>query len=199
MSLTPREYLSWSSMSLLEASEDRWKDRYLYGKDFGTNRGQAFGKIMAEALEHDEMTGDPLLDLVIAQIPKFEIMDKEFRAELKDGKETIIILCKPDTMKVDMSALKEYKTSQKRWTRRQVDDNGQITFYVTGMYLITGKIPQDIELVEIPTKALLDASITATGDVICHPTSRSMADILKMMARMQKAWHKIKLLTEELL
>lgn len=207
----PRDYLSWSSLNMLgnfsPKAIERWKDYYIYGNKFGTNKGMAFGKQMATGLEDEEATGDDVLDSVMTIIPKFDIMDKEFFVELKTGKrftsgelETIKILCRPDTMKANMTAFKEYKTSQKRWTKKQVDDFGQITFYAMGMYLRTGKIPSDIELVEIETKSALDGKIECTGEVIRHPTVRTMGQILNMMVRCRRAWSMIsKIMEEELL
>lgn len=206
--MTPREYLSWSSLNTLGDFSpkciERWKEIYIYDNKFGTNRGMAFGKMMATGLEDDESTGDDVLDAVMTKIPKFEIMDKVFYANLKTGKrftngeyEVIKILCKPDTMKADMTGFKEDKTAQKKWTKKQVDEFGQITFYAMGMYLVTGKIPYDIELVEVPTKMSLDGKMECTGDIIRHPTVRTMSQILNMMVRCRRAWSIIKTITEE--
>jgi CheY-like chemotaxis protein len=197
--MTPQGYLSWSQLSLWESSPERYKEHYFYGKKTPINRGMAFGKKMADGLERDELTGDVVLDLMMERIPKFEVMDKEFRTELKNGKDTIIILAKPDTMKADMTAFKEYKTGVTRWTRKKVDECGQITFYATAMWLKTGKIPKDIELVDVATKAALDGKIEATGDITRHPTVRTMTDILKMVVRMKKCWAGISKAMEEII
>ncbi len=198
--ITPREYLSWSSMDLLERSEQKWIEQYIYGQKNRINRGMAFGKTMADALEKDESSGDVLLDLTIEQIPKFEIMDQPFTSHIKTGKKTIQIHCRPDTMKKDMSAFKEYKTGQGEWTQKKVDENGQITFYATGMYLKTGKIPNDIELVHVMTEkedeGALDARIRATGDIKRYKTVRTTAQVLNMMVRMKKAWERIEQISE---
>lgn len=206
--MTPRAYLSWNSVNMLgnfsEKDIEKWKNYYLYDEKFGMNRGMAFGKKMADGLENDEDTGDVILDMVMTKIPKFEIMDKEFTVEMKTGRrlssgelETIKILCKPDTMKADMSAFKEYKTAQKRWTKKQVDENGQVTWYAMGMFIKTGKIPGDIELVEVPTKSGIDGKIEATGEIYRHHTVRSMGQILQMMVRAKKAWSIINKICEE--
>ena len=63
--LTPRKYLSWSSMDLLERDEEKWKQVYLFGEQKRINRGMAFGTQMAEGLENGEATGDPVLDLIM--------------------------------------------------------------------------------------------------------------------------------------
>ena len=194
--LTPRPYLSWTALNMVETSPAQWVKTYLYGERIPINRGMAFGKKMADGLESGELTGDIFLDVAMAQLPKFEIMDKEFRVEMKSGKEKIELLCKPDTMRADMSAFKEYKTGKTPWTQKKVDGFGQLTFYATGMYLKTGHIPKDIELVHVPTESQLDEKIAVTGVLLRYPTTRNMADILKMMARISKAWAKIKILTE---
>lgn len=188
-------------MDLLEKNPEKWKQVYLYNEKMRVNRGMAFGRTMAEGLEHGEATGDIVLDLLMERLPKFEIMDKPIEAVLKDGKRPIPLLAKPDTMKADMTAFKEYKTGQTKWTRRQVDESGQVTFYATVMFLIKGKIPHDIELVHVETakedNGPLDAKIGATGAIHRHPTKRTMSQVLNMMVRMKKAWREIERLTAE--
>lgn len=188
-------------MDLLERSEEKWIEQYIYDQKYRSNNGQEFGKSMAEALENDEASGDILLDLVIERIPRFEIRDKPFTADLKIGKKTIIIYCKPDTMKEDMSAFKEDKSGpEKTWTQKKVDENGQITFYATGMFLKTGKIPQDIELVHVFTEkedeGSLDSKSRATGKFRRYKTVRTMSQVLNMLVRMKRAWARIEEITE---
>ena len=114
--LTPRPYISFSQMVLFEHDPEKYADQYIYGNKQRISRNIAYGSQMATALESGEASGDPLLDLMAAQLPKFELMDVPFEAELKNGKETITLLAKPDTMKADCSAFKEYKTSTRKWT-----------------------------------------------------------------------------------
>lgn len=186
--MRPRKWLSWSALSLWESSVEAWKEKYLYGKEMPVSRAMAFGKTMAEGLEHGEMTGDAGLDLMMEKLPKFEVMDKEFMTELPGKKVYVPILCKPDSMKKDMSAFIEYKTGVARWSKRRVDDAGQLTFYATGMYLETGKIPQSIELVHVETETDVAGRVSATGQIFRHPTKRDMRNVLAMMVRMKKAW-----------
>lgn len=220
--MNPRQYLSWSSMDLFERSPKKWAEVYLYNVPKFSNKGQAFGKKMADGLESGEMTGDPVLDMVMESLPKFKIMDKIFEYkngleveyfDLKEGKPVkvklpvvkrkagdIPILIRPDTFKPDGSAFKEYKTGQAPWSKKDVDELGQITFYATGFWLATRKIPKDIELVHVWTEAGVDGKIRATGEIKSHPTERTMVDILNMMVRMSRAWTgQIKLTEDELL
>lgn len=199
--ITPRPYLSWSSMSLFENNIEAWKKVYIHGEKTWDNNGMKFGRQMAEGLEDDKFTGDAVLDLVIEQIPKFEIMDKAVEAVLKNGKNPVPLLAKPDTMKADFTAFKEYKTGQEPWSRKKVDTWGQIDFYAVVLFIKSGKIPSDIELVHIPTRKIDKgdprSKLEATGEIIRHKTIRNMSQILNMMVRMKRAWEGIQKVTAE--
>lgn len=197
---TPRPYISFSQMTLFEMNPQKYVEQYIYGKKQRTTRNMAYGSLMADGLENDESTGDPVLDMMMAKIPKFEIRDKAFEVDLKDGKKKITLLCKPDTMKEDMTAFKEYKTSVRAWSQKMADESGQITFYATGMWLKIGKIPQDIELVDVVVQYNEDGSLTPTGEMLRFKTKRTMVDIIKMTGRIKRAWAGInKLCDSELL
>lgn len=197
--LAPRNYISWSQLDLFERSPEAYKEKYLYNAPGFVNRGMAFGKIMADSLETGEASGNEVLDMVIAMLPKFEIMDKEFRVELKTGRgeEPIIMLAKPDTMTADMTAFKEYKTGQAKWTQGKVDKNGQIDFYTTAIWAKTGKIPQDIELVHAQTGKDEEGRIHATGEIFRYKTKRNMMQVLSMIMRIKKANAGIKKMFED--
>lgn len=194
--MTPRPYLSFSQMTLFEMNPRKYVDQYIYKNKQRISRNMAYGTVMADALENDELSGDPALDLMMMKIPKFELRDKAFEVDLPEGKKTIRILCKPDTMKADMTAFKEYKSSTRAWTQKMADDSGQITFYATGMWLKTYKIPQDIELVCVVVKYNEDGSLTPTGELVRYRTHRTLVDIIKMTSRMKRAWSGINKLCE---
>lgn len=178
-------------MTTFEMSPEKYADQYLRDLKQHTNRNMAYGSLMADGLEFDESTGDPLLDAMIAQIPKFELRDQPLEADLPFKKGHIRLLAKPDTSKADYSAFKEYKTSVRKWTQKMVDNSGQISFYATTMWLKTGKIPQDIELVNVQVMYTEDGKLTPTGAILRFPTKRTMVDIIKMTGRMKKAWQGI--------
>lgn len=213
--MTPRSYLSFSQLTLWEMSPERYADQYLRGKAAPTSASMSYGSLLADGLESGDATGDPLLDLMAARIPKLERMDlpvedqkgteivdphsgKAWRVPvLKDGKTKIPLLAKPDTAAADYSAFKEYKTSVRPWTQRRADESGQLTFYAAAMWLVTGKVPADIELVCIVTEKEADWKVRPTGRMIRLPTRRTMVDVLKMTRRIKCAWAGIKKLCEE--
>lgn len=183
-------------MTMFEMSPTKYADRYIHDRQQYTTKNMAYGSLMAEGLENEEATGDPLLDAMMAQIPKFELMDKPIEADLPNGRTKIRLLAKPDTCKADYSAFKEYKTSVRDWTQKMANQSGQITFYATTLYLLTGKIPQDIELVYVQVTYTEDGKMTPTGRILRFPTTRNMIDIIKMTDRMRKAWFGISELCE---
>src|SRR3990167_7176213 len=182
-----RPYLSHSAMTLWNKNTELFKAKYLEGKDFGMNRGQHLGREVAEALENDTETGDIVKDLVLAQIPSYEIRDKEIRMTLT-GKEEVPLLIKPDSVKADHSAFLEIKTGlQGTWNQEKVNKDDQLTFYATGLYILTGKIPT-MELIHAPTNQDEIGRPSLTGEIKRYPTTRTLLDIMKMKVRMRATW-----------
>ncbi len=197
-------------MVCFEMNPQKFLDLYVYENEQYTTKNMAYGSALAHGLEHGESTGDVLLDLSMARLPKFELMDEVVEDEngievydphtqrthkvpyITDGKEKIPLLAKPDTATSDYSAYKEYKTSTVKWTQKKVDDSGQLTFYSLAIWLKTGKLPQDIELVNISTEYTSDGKMTVTGDIWRFKTHRTMVDVIRMQSRAKKAWSGIK-------
>ena len=205
MIILPREHFSWGQLSLWETDKEKYKKLYfLDGERFRPNQGMIKGKEMADSLINGDLTGDILLDSVMEMLPKYEIKDVPFLVDYKIGKEIIKLWIQPDTYKKDLSETIEYKTAQigenalgeKKtfWTQKMVDENGQITFYSTGIYLKTKKIPGS-KLIEVETEKLnpgeKKSKLVATGEYNCFDTKRSLAQILRMLARINKATKEI--------
>lgn len=189
--ITPRPYISYSQMALFEMSPEKYANQYIYGLKQRVSRNMAYGSALAQGLEDEEANGDPLLDLMAARLPKFELMDKPLEAELPDGSHTIRLLAKMDTSKSDYTAFKEYKTSTRKWTQKMADKSDQITFYATTIWLATGRIPKDIELINIQVAYTPDGQLSPTGDMWRFKTTRSMVDLIKMCQRIRRVWHLI--------
>jgi len=207
----PKPYISYSQMTMFEMSPEGYIEKYIHNKKQRISRNMSYGSKMATGLEKEEASGDPLLDVMMAIIPKFEIMDKPIQKPggkkvvferdgnlvevpvLMDGDEEIPLLAIPDSMKKDLTGFKEYKTSVKPWTQKMADESGQITFYATAIWLTKGRslIPEDIELVNVPVKYLAGGELTPTGDILRFKTKRTLTDILKMTKRIKKVWRDI--------
>jgi len=215
MIILPRDHFSWNQLQTWEKDKELYKAIYFNedeSKKFKPNRGMKKGKQMADSLESGEASGDILLDAVIQNLPKFEIMDKVFYAELPIGKDKIKLHIQPDTYEKDLSKYYEYKTGQigydakgekkTAWNQAKANKHGQMDFYDTGIYLITKKIP-DHWLVEVETEKVDPTNkwskLEATGHVNIYHTVRTTAQILKMMARITKAIKEISKEYEEFL
>lgn len=217
--IRPRPYISFSQMSTFEMSPDRFVEQYFEGKKQRISRNMAYGSLLAEGLENEEATGDPLLDLMMAKLPKFERMDMHIEdkkgvkiEQSRHGKTKMIyipvlenkgddipLLALPDSAKKDYTAFLEYKTSVRKWTQKMVDESGQLTFYATAIWLAKGFIPANIELVNVQVAYQEDGSLQPTGDIWRFPTKRTMVDVIKMTSRIKKAWAGIKELGEKTL
>lgn len=205
-------------MTTFEMSKKKFIDQYIRGEKQYTSINMKYGSKMAHGLEHDEATGDPILDLMMAQLPKLSRMDLHVADKnglkfdwVRDGKkrrvsipvlknesgDDVPILAIPDAAKSDYTTFYEYKTSVRKWTQKMVDDSGQITFYATAIWLSKGFIPKDIELINVQVEYDEKGKIRPTGDIWRFPTSRSMIDIIKMTSRMKRAWAGIKNLCEQ--
>jgi len=206
----PREYLSFSQLTLWERDPDEYINQYIYDRKHRSTKNMDYGTKFADGMESGEATGDAFLDIMSARTPRFELRDKivediekgtkvnyEHDGKsyvvpfIKDKKIIIPILAKPDTAKTDYTAFKEYKTSTKKWTQKMVDDSGQITFYAMSIWLKTGLLPKDIELIDIQVEYGENGAITPTGDLWPFKTNRNMIDIVKMITRSKKAWKEI--------
>jgi hypothetical protein len=202
--LHPRAYLSFTQLVMFEKSPETYKRVYIDGQKMGTNRGQALGKEIANSLENDAETGDPLKDLVLAQIPSYERRDQLMYIDFKTSGETIPLCIRPDSCKQDLSAIIEVKTgAEKSWSQKKVDESDQLTFYATGLYVETHKIPE-CELVWAITKKVVGEDGVErpelTGEVKRFRTIRRMSHVLKMMVRIRKAWVEIgKLFDKEII
>ena len=183
--ITPRPYLSWSQMNLLERSPETYKKLYLYGDRIPTNRGMRYGKKMADALEDDIATGDIALDYAMSSLPKAGKMEVEIDWKVMG----VPIFGKMDSAKKDLSLIDEYKTGKEgSWNQLKADrsaQEGQLCFYATAIYFKTKKIPK-ARLSFVPT---VDAE--ATGEVITFEVSIELKDVLNMASRMKKAWKEI--------
>jgi hypothetical protein len=68
----PTDCLSYSQVSLWLSSPERYKEIFFEHNDSARfmNEGMAYGKIVADALENEEETGDLLTDMAMSFVGK---------------------------------------------------------------------------------------------------------------------------------
>ena len=188
--MTPKGYLSWSQLSVWEASPKTYKKIYIDGYRLH-NRGMELGSLVANSLETGEETGDIIMDTILSQFPRLESTEVEINCTLQLGELAIPLVGRIDAVDRNFKTFYEYKTGSVPWTQNKADKHGQITFYA---FMIREKykiIPKNIELIWAPTKKSSNGDFKLTGEIVRFKTQRTLIDIIKMKARIKKAWTEI--------
>ena len=194
--MTPRPYLSWTQLDLIERSEKKYVDIYFNDGKIPINKGMAFGRDMSDALEKEELTGDALTDILLSKLPTVGTREYKIKTILND----VPLFGKLDDWSKSKLVLNEDKSGVNRWTQKMADKHGQIDFYCTLIYSKYGIKPEDLELYlrYLPTQYNDQGDIEPTGeDPIIFRTHRTFSDVLKMSVRQKKAWARIKELAIE--
>lgn len=188
--IIPRGYCSWSSLDLLEQSEERWVRKYCDPDyvDYSTIE-QEFGKTFAEVMD-GQPTDDDMIALVKSATPKYEMGEVIVEATLNAMGRSVKLLGRMDSYDPVTHAFIDHKTGKTKWNQKMADKHGQLLFYKVIRYILSRVIP-DSTLVWIQTEDSWDEEngrqIVFTGRlpesfVVVH----SYADILKMMQRIMK-------------
>lgn len=187
--------LTNSKRTLWKKNPEEYVRTYMYEGEKFTSKAMAFGTQMHNAIETGESTGDIEVDLLITDLPKFpdgqDLREIELHATIKVGNEETPILAKLDRLKSDFTAFKDWKTGKNAWTQAKVDKDEQITFYCMIIFIQKKIIPNDIELVWIPTEEDEFGKLKITGEFVRFHTHRKMSDILNMMVDCRKVWKQI--------
>lgn len=187
----PKGYLSYSQIVMWQKDRPRYEKIYFDGKDAKfTNDGMDYGKIMATALEEGYDTGDLLTDAAMTLLPKYDIRDKEIRAELKTKDGAVTLLGKPDTRDSVTGAIREYKTGKiKSWNQNKANKHMQLKFYAMLVYLAFGKTIKEVWLDWVETEVVrteVDGfpvqTVVPTGRVTSFKVIITLNDIIEMMA-----------------
>lgn len=187
----PKAYLSHTQFQMWKRSPKTYIEQYWKNGRKFTSREMAFGSRVADSIENNEETGDPLLDLVIEYLPKLDIAEFPLECVLKGSDIEVPFFGKLDHAKTDLSAFREFKTGRTKWNQRIVDEDEQITWYCMLIYIITKKIPNDIILAHAPTEKDDDGRVIATGDVFEYRTHRNIGQVLNMMVQARRVWREI--------
>jgi len=189
--MTPRAYFSWSQYNLFGRSPESYRQRYIYGDEGFKSKEMLFGKQMAEIRENGEE--DKFILSKFSQYPRREY---EITATVKiDGKK-VVLLGKLDGVNLRKHIIGEDKTG-KFLNIGSVSRLEQLTWYAYLYYLKFKKIPK-LEVNWIETKEE-NGKILATGNVKTFQTQRTIADFLRLHAKINARWRGVlKLCAKEL-
>ncbi len=182
---TPRPYLSWTQLNLIETSVYQYVRTYVYEEKFSNPRME-LGKRVAEMIEAGTVSADLELEHLRTFLPIYPEREYALKGEISG----VPIYGKLDGFNPESLHLGEYKTGV-RWNAKMVAESGQISFYALLVLLNYRMLPKRITLTWMPTETRPDGSIHVTGDIQNFETYRTMEDILLIAARIKKGWKKI--------
>lgn len=164
----PRDYISYSQVSLWKQNPKRYKEIYFNGrKDLNVyNDSIEYGKMVADALEKNEDTGDLLTDAAMLLLKKYDKRDEPIYVDFKTKGGWLTLIAKPDTFNSVSHEFREYKTGKVKWTQGKADKHFQLFFYAAVIYLKYKKITTDCYLDWIETAE----SVTPDGISQMQPT-----------------------------
>lgn len=183
--------LSWSGLSCFDnpdypeySDPEKWYQRYMLGIQDKPSKEMLFGGMIDKKIQNDptflpELERYPEMQLIMK--PMYKDIPLVGYADQWDPK--------PKNLR-----LADDKTGKTPWTQARADKTGQLTMYATMLYLMNKTKPEDIEFAIrwMPTTQHADLSIgfAKPFKLQTFKTKRTMADILKFMAyieRTQKA------------
>lgn len=191
----PKGYLSYSAIQLWKNNKARYIAYYMDGGDNNiSNSGMAYGKMVADALEHEQSTGDLLTDAAMLLLPKYDIRDKEIQVETKTDAGWLKLIGRPDYLNSETKEFYETKTGRGKWTQAKAQKHPQMLYYAMLIYLAYGVVLKDAYLNWMETEEVLEPYkegdwlpgdkkvVKPTGHVETFKVTFTLTDILKCMA-----------------
>lgn len=190
----PKEYLSYSQIQLWQNDPERYKEIYFDNRDElrTHNAGMEYGKVVADALEKGIDTGDLLTDTAMFLLPKYDLADKEIRAEMKTKYGWLTLMGRPDSMDSVSKSFYEYKTGKTAWTIPKVQNHLQLHFYAVLIYLAHKVVPPRVSLIWIETEQL-GGTIKPTGHVRTYDAIITIKDVIETMALVTRVAREIEI------
>ena len=186
--ISPKNYISWSQIYLWRKNPQAYIDQYVYGKEPYTNEYMDFGGQVASALENGGCD-DPSIELLIQTFPAYPKREKEYKASIKFGNETIELLAKFDGINTKDRVLGEYKTGT-MYTQKKANDSEQLRIYHLIYYLKHKKLLNHVYLHWAETE-MVDGQIKLTGNVKTFEVKHSLLDLIKEQMEIKKIYKQI--------
>ena len=179
----PKGYISYSQCELWKADPARYRQIYFDNRDELriTNKGMEYGKTVASALERGESVEDVVTDTAMSLLPKYDVADKEIRADMKTKDGWLTLLGRPDTMDSLSKDFREYKTGRIEWTAAKAQKHPQMAFYAMLIYVAYGVALKDAYLDWIETYEE-QGVVKPTGRIESFHVTFALTDILQCMA-----------------
>lgn len=183
----PKSYISYSQFMLWKNSPKKYAQMYFDERDElrTQNKGQEYGKVVADALEKGVETGDLLTDAATLLLPKYDVADQEIMTEMQTKAGWLSIIGKPDSLDSVSKRFLEFKTGKVPWTQSKAQNHPQMRFYAMVIYLAYGVLLKDADLIWIETSyegEYPNQVITPTGHVESFTVTFTKKDLFDTMA-----------------
>lgn len=182
----PREYLSYSAISLWQKDKRAFRDKYYLNRDIPETPYMIFGKKIAKLLESDEYKKDP----VLSKIPKFGKAEHQIKTVV----EGIPILAYIDRFSIHARAFKEYKTGilspmgDVPWDQVKVEKHDQLPFYSFLIKQVFGYVREKCELVWMETRWKQKKEMVMGYEVLGDSRELELTGRFEVFTRAIKPW-----------
>lgn len=182
----PRGYLSWTQLTLWEKNPRQYERIYFYGEEPPKSMYMTFGSEVADDAENgtSERESVKALNMIL---PTYKVAEHKIDAEIKTPKGILRLHGRLDQYDPKPLRFRERKTGTVPWTQAKVARHGQIDYYYMLVYLSKGKLPTEAWLDWAQTEVDEYGTLQLTGHHAEFNASRTMTDVLRMIARAQKA------------
>lgn len=202
----PKGYLSYTQMQLWRTDPKRYAQLYFDGRaDLSwSNRGQGYGKIVADMLEKGLETGDLLTDAAMLLFEKYDVADQRIDVDVKTPYGWLSLQAKPDSLDSATKAIIEYKTGKGHnpWDQRKAQNHLQMWFYAVVVWQKFGVMLPGAKLIWMetedvpPYEVIIEGkkeilTIAPTGRIETFDVHFSKAGLMDALARIIKAAHEI--------
>lgn len=190
----PQKYLSYSQIRLLKENKEDFIKRYFYGEDVIDKRFKKyveFGQKVHELIENKDQSISNVLD----KLPNYKERERELKVDYLDV--PLFGIIDGLTKDEENFVAADFKTSKRKWTKKEVDNNEQITFYYVLMDLFYNEIPRKFYIHRIETAENEWGGLYLTGVVDTIETTRKKDDIQNMKLEAVTCWNIINKLMEQ--
>ncbi len=184
---TPKPYLSYSQISCLDYSEQKYIQSYIYGQANEENDFLSLGKEVHKELEIRNK--DSKLIDIINQIPEYQNKELKIKAQLEDIPLFGII----DGLNENPLILVDYKTGLKK---NILGWRNQLIFYNLMFWQSRKEIAKENIIYFIKTKRNENDQLILNGSVEKFDIKIDMKDVISFVPKVMDSWKRIKRLVE---
>lgn len=184
---TPKSYLSYSQISCLDYSEQKYIQSYIYGQAKEENDFLSLGKEVHKELELRNK--DSKLIDIINQIPEYQNKELKIKAQLEDIPLFGII----DGLNENPLILVDYKTGLKK---NIIGWRNQLIFYNLMFWQSRKEIAKENIIYFIKTKKNENDQLILDGSVEKFDIKIDMQDVISFVPKVMDSWKRIKRLVE---